>query len=141
GGAHVGGAHVGGAYLGGAHIGGYRGGAYHVGGYRGGVYRSGYHYPRNYAYYGAWPYSSYDGAYPYSPDSDYYGDVSSSDRSSPAYDSGSDGSFGVATSSDSPAQITVSVPADADVWFDGTRMTTTGSVRAYQSPALTPGSQ
>jgi uncharacterized protein (TIGR03000 family) len=27
------------------------------------------------------------------------------------------------------------------VWFNGTKMKTTGSVREYQSPPLTPGSQ
>jgi uncharacterized protein (TIGR03000 family) len=44
------------------------------------------------------------------------------------------------TSSDTRALITVSVPADAEIWFEGTKMTSTGSVREYQSPPLTPGS-
>jgi uncharacterized protein (TIGR03000 family) len=37
------------------------------------------------------------------------------------------------------AGIRVRVPADAVVWFDGTKMKQTGAVREYQTPPLTPG--
>jgi len=40
---------------------------------------------------------------------------------------------------DTSVHVTVSVPADAEIWFQGTKMTATGSVREYQSPPLTPG--
>jgi len=35
----------------------------------------------------------------------------------------------------------MTVPADAEVWFDGTKTTTAGPVREYQSPPQTPGQQ
>ncbi len=38
-----------------------------------------------------------------------------------------------------PAYISVWVPADAEIWFDGTRTNGTGSFREYVSPPLTPG--
>jgi uncharacterized protein (TIGR03000 family) len=31
------------------------------------------------------------------------------------------------------------VPANAEVWFEGAKTTSTGSVREYQSPPLSPG--
>jgi uncharacterized protein (TIGR03000 family) len=40
-----------------------------------------------------------------------------------------------------PAQVTVLVPADADVFFDGTPMTETGPERVFVTPALTPGQE
>jgi uncharacterized protein (TIGR03000 family) len=43
------------------------------------------------------------------------------------------------TQPDTRAQITVSVPADAEVWFEGSKTVSTGSVREYQSTPLTPG--
>jgi uncharacterized protein (TIGR03000 family) len=156
---------------GGGHFGGFHGGFQH--GFHGGFhhgfrgfhhgfhhrFHDGFHhrfhggrwwFPRNYGYYGAWPYYGY---YPYYGYSNYYPYTSSSDWSSPAYDSGYYGSYedGTSSSQDSDlsgtaqpatrAKITVSVPADAEIWFNGTRMTSTGSVREYQSPPLTPGSQ
>jgi uncharacterized protein (TIGR03000 family) len=49
-------------------------------------------------------------------------------------------SYSAATADpDTRAQITVSVPADAEIWINDVKMTVTGSVREYQSPALTPG--
>jgi uncharacterized protein (TIGR03000 family) len=42
---------------------------------------------------------------------------------------------------DTRAQIIVDVPADAEIWFEGTKMTSTGSVREYRSPPLTPGAR
>src|SRR5439155_12546832 len=49
--------------------------------------------------------------------------------------------------SDTPAQpsntahVTVTVPADAEIWFQGTKTTSTGAVREYQSPPLAPGTR
>lgn len=37
--------------------------------------------------------------------------------------------------------VRVTVPADAQVWFDGKPTTTTGSVREFNTPPLKPGSQ
>lgn len=140
--AQHGGGHGGGGPFGGSfHPGGFHPGGFHPGGFGGfggfhpgdfGVHN---HFGRNYApyygYYGAAP-SNY-GSYPFS---DFYPYSSSSDASSP----GSDGSYGNVTPTDTEAQVTVSVPADAEIWFMGTKMTATGSVREYQSPPLTPGS-
>jgi len=39
---------------------------------------------------------------------------------------------------DRTARVTVTVPADAEVWFEGVKMTEMGIVRAFQSPPLTP---
>jgi uncharacterized protein (TIGR03000 family) len=134
GGDHGGGGHVGGGF-GGARYGGYRGGFYPGGGRYGG-YRYGYGY-------GYYPY--YDTA-PYA-------------WSSPTYDSGYSGSYGGAsadgTTSDAPpvsnyqtlyppvtdtlAHVTVKVPADARVWFEDAPTTSTGPVREFSSPTLTPG--
>jgi len=33
----------------------------------------------------------------------------------------------------------VAVPADAEVWLDGTKTTSTGALREFTSPTLTPG--
>jgi uncharacterized protein (TIGR03000 family) len=41
--------------------------------------------------------------------------------------------------SDNTAQITLQVPAGAEVWFNGERTTQTGMVRQFSSPSLTPG--
>src|SRR5207244_4465579 len=88
----------------------------------------GYRYPRYYGSYGAWPYNY--GTYPYYG---YYPDsyaAPSYDWSSPAYGSGYYGPYGDVTSSyldsdpsvtaqpDPRAQITVSVPANAQLWFE-----------------------
>ena len=37
--------------------------------------------------------------------------------------------------------VTVNVPAGTQLWFDGKATTTTGSVRLFDSPPLTPGSR
>src|SRR5262249_46726715 len=42
---------------------------------------------------------------------------------------------------DNSAHVTVKVPADARVWFDGVAMKSTGPVRQYDSPALKPGAR
>ena len=40
---------------------------------------------------------------------------------------------------DRPASITVKVPANAEVWFEGRKTTNKGPVREFQSPPLAPG--
>src|SRR5262249_44177885 len=42
---------------------------------------------------------------------------------------------------DRSAYVTVTVPADARVWFQGAATTSTGSVRHFHSPPLASGSQ
>jgi uncharacterized protein (TIGR03000 family) len=163
GGVHVGG----GARFGGVRYGSY-GGGYHQGysGYRsynhsyspyrryynyGHKYRFGYGYPY-YDSYGLYPdYGSYYGSYPDSssyPDSDYdaypYYDsilytppASSSGPSGPSADIGQP--VVSSTPSDTTAHVTVKVPADAEVWLEGKKTTSTGSVREFQSPPLEAG--
>jgi uncharacterized protein (TIGR03000 family) len=113
-------------------------------GFNHGFNRGGLWFPGSYGYYGAWPYS-YGYSYPYSYDPYSYGSLS------PSYDSGYYDSYGDLTSPypdsyspapaqpDTSARVTVSVPADAEVWFEGSKRPATGSVREYQSPPLTPG--
>jgi uncharacterized protein (TIGR03000 family) len=172
GGGHFSGSHIG-AFHDGFHHSGFGGlqhgdfhsgfGGFHHGGF------GGFHYPRYYGHYGTSPYYNYGyypsyGYYPYdygySPYygsySDYYPYTYGSDWSSPSSDSGYYGSYGDATPSyldsavsvnaqpDTRAQITVSAPADAEIWFNDTKTTLTGTtltgaVREYQSPPLTPG--
>ena len=45
----------------------------------------------------------------------------------------------VLASADNPASVRLIVPANAEVWFDGNRMSETGTVRDYVSSELTPG--
>jgi len=140
GGGHFGGANFGGGHFGGAHYGGYHGGFYHGG--------SGYGYPHayypNYGYHRYYPH--YYNYYPYPYDTYPY------DGSGSTYNSGYYSPYGEEPSDtvapetapappDNTAHVTVSVPADAEVWFDGTETTTTGSTREFQSPPLTPGSR
>jgi len=40
---------------------------------------------------------------------------------------------------DTSAHITLRVPADAQVWFDGKATKQTGTLRQFNSPPLTPG--
>ncbi len=162
GGFHAGGFHAGGIHGGSFHAGGIHGGGFNHGGFNhggfnhGGFHGGGWWYPGYYGYYGASP--SYYGSYPYSGHSDYY--PYSSDWSSPGYDSGYYGSYEDVTPSysygspsvgspsyyapataspDTTAHVTVSVPADAEIWFNDTKTTSTGAVREYQSPPLAPG--
>jgi uncharacterized protein (TIGR03000 family) len=142
GGGHFGGGHFGGfrgGHFGGAHFGGFRGGFHYRPYYHNyGYYRRGY-YPRYYGYY-----PNYYNYYPYyyggSDDPGYY--------AGPAYQpDGENYTPGSApsTSSYQPAEaeskalVTVKVPADARLWFDGHPTTSTGAVRQFSSPALTPG--
>jgi uncharacterized protein (TIGR03000 family) len=166
--AHAGGYH-GGFYHGGYHgyHGGYYGHAYaHYGyrpygrygyrGYYGGF--GGYYYP----YYGGYSY------YPYFGNNEYYnpsylGSYDPYANAGPAvpYFSGYDtdvlppapnlspspaASAGLAlpaataiAPSDDRARLTVTVPAAAQLWINFTPTTSTGPVREFQSPPLTPG--
>jgi uncharacterized protein (TIGR03000 family) len=170
GGGHVGGGHVGGGgHFVGARPGGYNGGIH--GGYHYGYphdYRHSYgSYGSSYPYFGSYGYSypyfgSYGYAYPsygsygygypsYDPYA-YYASPSPSYNSAYYYGSSGDvtPSYANAAQADSQpataqsgntAQVTVSAPADATIWFNGTKMSSAGSVRQYASPSLTPGNQ
>jgi uncharacterized protein (TIGR03000 family) len=160
---HVGGAHVGGVYRGGVHYG------YHPGynyGYRP-YYQHNYgFYGSYYPYYGGYGYSSYP-YYGYSLPAysapayyGYYGSYPTTDPyalygwSTPGYNSGSS-FFNDATpaalsspptsaapasaQANTSANVTVNVPAGATVSFNGVKMSSTGAVRQFQSPPLTPG--
>jgi uncharacterized protein (TIGR03000 family) len=161
GGAHFGGTHIGGAHFGGAHVGGYRGGFYHYG-YRPSYHNYGYRPSyRHHGGYGYYPYyGSLYGSYPYYDTYPYTG-------SGLTYNSGYYGLYGDETPSypdvspymtppatgyqayyppttgggqpDSLAHITVELPPNAQLWFNGEATTTTGSVRQFTSPVLTPG--
>jgi uncharacterized protein (TIGR03000 family) len=157
------GGYRGGFYHSGAHYGGYHYGYHnyypHYGVYS---YRHDHPYYGSYGYYYPYSYGSYGYDYP------YYDTPYLSAGPTSTYDSGSYISTGnvtpysaygtpsttpsadsyqafypsatVTTPSDSRAHVTVKVPADAQIWFDGTLTTSTGSVRRYDSPPLTPGS-
>jgi uncharacterized protein (TIGR03000 family) len=127
--------HGSGGHGGGFH-GGFRGGGFHGGGFHserfhdGRFHRGGY-YPGY--YYGYYPSDGYDSSYGYPPDSSY-----------PSYDV-EHGLPPVSPDSaataqpDSTAHVTVRVPANAELWFDGSPTTLTGPIREFQSPPLTPG--
>jgi uncharacterized protein (TIGR03000 family) len=155
------GGHGGGGHYGGAHVGGYHG-AVHVGGYHAGAYHSGYHYGDGryyggyrypYAHYGYRPYYGSYGYYPYLyntyPSYDfgysgsydagplYYGGAAYSTPSSDTYQAFYPPPAVIPT--DTSAHINVTVPADAEIWFDDNKTTSTGSVRQFNSPPLTAG--
>jgi len=103
----------------------------HGGFHHGGFHDRGWWYPGYYGDYGAGPY--YYGYYPFEGySSDSYGGVTSSypDSYSPA-----------TAQPDTSAYVTVSVPADAEIWFNDIKTTSTGAVREYQSTSLTPGTR
>jgi uncharacterized protein (TIGR03000 family) len=167
GGGHFGGGHFAGGHFGGAHVGGYHSPIYHGGIYQRGLYHGGYGYGYGYrhpyyGYYGGY-YPYYGGYYPYYGDYGNYNDaypyaygdtlgttVNPGYSDVTAYYLGGDnppsrpaatyqGSTYYSRSSETPAQLTVRVPADAKVSFNGTEMTTKGPVRMYESPPLGPG--
>ena len=155
---HFGGAHFGGSHFAGAHFGGYHGG-YSNGGYH---YGYGHHHPY-YGYrhdYGLFPSFGYGYSPAYGSYSDYAADAAvdpgyGGDYTAVAPDAvndtpvtppaaGSPSYYASATGTVEPddvAHITVNVPADAKVWFEGALMTSTGSFRRYDSPPLAPGSR
>jgi uncharacterized protein (TIGR03000 family) len=165
-GGHGGGGHAGG-FHGGGQVGGYRGG-YHGGYYHGG-YGRGYGYRPNYAhdhYYGGYyPYYGYSSYYPHYSQLYPYGGGYSVENAyaddtpllgeGVTYDSGYRGlsaqeyeayarstnssNAGAPAQADNTAHVTVTVPADAEIWIDGTKTISAGVVRQFQSPPLTPG--
>jgi uncharacterized protein (TIGR03000 family) len=124
--------------------------------------RSGFGFPffwgGSYPYYGGYGYYPYDGGATYNllPYADNYVPFGT-DSSSSYYGSYPD--QGPATGVDpglanpmpapnaltggpteAPAQLTVSVPADAQVWVEGTKTNSSGPVRYFHSPPLDPNS-
>lgn len=103
-------------------------------GYGYGGYPYGYGYSVGYPYYG---YSSGYGAYPYTYGlasassnamlntySSYYPSVAQQPQAPPK---------------DNRAHLLVILPANAELWFNGTKTTQTGSQREFYSPVLTTG--
>jgi uncharacterized protein (TIGR03000 family) len=131
------------------HGGGHGGG---FGGYHG-YYGGGIGYLHHYGYYNPHAYQSrylyypfYGGAYPWYDYQPYYGwsfspglDYSPtySGLSGPDIPGYSDGS--APQQPDNTAHVTVRVAAEAEIWFNGTKMTSTGPKREFYSPELTPG--
>jgi uncharacterized protein (TIGR03000 family) len=157
GGGHGGGFHGGGGHTSGFHHGGFHGGGFHHGGFHDhGFHDHGFHH-RGFFFPGYYP-GYYSGDYPsYSYYSDYdYGNYSPYSYY-PNYDYGNYSSYGLGYGSpsdlgsshsngtvgsapaDSTAHLTLKVPANAEVWFEGAKTTSTGSVREYQSPPLSAG--
>jgi uncharacterized protein (TIGR03000 family) len=155
-----------GFHTGAFHAGGYGRGFYnrgYYGGYSpyyGGLYGYGGLYPYSYgglspynyggySYYGGYTpsystyYPSYSGYYPltFGTSSLPYDTGSSPDYS---LNLGSGSGYQPAASiaparADTTARVTVRVPADAQVLFNDVLMTSTGAVREFSSPRLTPG--
>jgi len=104
-------------------------------------------YPSFGSYYNSYP--SYDSS-PYdTSDWDSGSDLGSSSASSSAGTS-SNGYSGTTypvalgtngTQSKNTVNITVRLPANADLWFEGTKTQSTGGVRKFQSPPLKSGRQ
>jgi uncharacterized protein (TIGR03000 family) len=148
----------GGGHFGGGHFGGGFGGA-RFGGYHGGFYRGGYGYSHAYPHFGYRNYYPYYGLYGYSPS--YYdtypyawsdpGYTGSYTYVAPSYPdsyatvtppaSGYQSYYYAPAQPDRTAHVTVNVPPNAQVWFEGVKTTSTGAVREYQSPSLKPGSR
>jgi uncharacterized protein (TIGR03000 family) len=120
---------------------GYYGPGYYSYGYPA-YYSYGYSYPNYYGWYGTPYYSS--GYSTYSPGY-YYSYPTYSYTPQYAYGSTSSSyqSF-YPTEGEEPrdanvAMLDVRVPADAQVWIDGSKTTQTGTERRFESPTLTPG--
>jgi uncharacterized protein (TIGR03000 family) len=101
-------------------------------------YGYGYDYP---AYMGSYPY-----AYTYPPNglyTDSYPDMEyglgSGTISGDVMPSVPASSAPTPAVADDKAHLIVRVPADAQVWFDGTATTSTGAVREFDTPPLVPG--
>jgi uncharacterized protein (TIGR03000 family) len=125
-------------------VGGYHYRPYHWGGYHGWhhpYYGWGAYYP-NYGGYSSYYPNSYntDPSYGYNPyDSSYPSSGSLTDPGATGFYPSGYSAF--PAPSDSRALVTVIVPASAKVWFDGTATVSTGPVRQYSTPPLTPGRQ
>lgn len=127
--------------------------AWRLGGDRGGWYGRGW-YGRGYSpwAFGYWGYPGYDSwdypaygyaDYPSGGDTDYFSEPSYY-TNAPVYGSGSTyiyGTSAAAPAQNDTAQVTVRVPADAQVWFQNQPTTQQGAVRHYQSPQLSPGQE
>ena len=134
---------------GGGQVGGYRDG------YRGGYYNSAYAPRLGYRpyRYRNFYYGDYSPHYNYDP-SLYGGSVDNSlllrmgdgitdnsgYRGLTAEQTGAADNAPAATPADTTAYLNIRVPADAQIWVEGNKTTSTGTVRAFQSPPLTPGS-
>jgi uncharacterized protein (TIGR03000 family) len=145
GGGFHGGGFNGGGFHGGSVRGGFNGG-FHEGGFRGGFVNRGF-YGGFYPWYG-YGWGGYPGyyygysPYYYSYSTPYYYDYA------PGYYTVPDAYTGVPPvvstsayppSGDTQAHFQLTVPENAEVWFDDTKTTQTGSVRSYTTSNLTPG--
>jgi uncharacterized protein (TIGR03000 family) len=156
---HGGGSHGGGGHFagGGAHLAGgsghYSGGGFHGSmsmygggaryeGYRGSIY--GNH--SLYGGYGFFPYYGLYGSYPYYDSYPYgYGDETPSYADSYPNVTAPAASYqalypATTAEPDAVAHLTVSVPAGALLWINGSATTSTGPFRYFDSPPLTAGS-
>jgi uncharacterized protein (TIGR03000 family) len=136
----------------GGHGGGFGGYHGHFGGYHGYSGLAIGHL-RHYGYYNPHAYQSrylyypfYGGAYPWYDYQPYYGwGFSSGLDNSPTYSGLSGPDIPDNSAGSTPQQpinaahVTVNLPADAELWFNGTKMKTTGRERAFYSPELMPG--
>jgi uncharacterized protein (TIGR03000 family) len=115
---------------------GYYGGWYSYPRYYGWYSSPGYYYPGGYNY----AYSNYSPGYyttypspSYAPEYSYTGPASNYTSFYPPE------AAGQSAPDENAALIDVKVPADADVWFNGTKTRQTGANREFESPTLTPG--
>ncbi len=156
-----GGSHAGG-YIGGYHagyVGGNRGGYDHHGyapslGYR--PYRNRHYYGGYYPYFDYYPYYNYNPSLYGDSLDNAYGDDALLQTDGVVDNSGYRGlspeanqAFAQADAAknasvpapiDTMAHVTVRVPAEAEIWVEGIKTTSTGPVREFESPPLTPGS-
>jgi len=163
GGGHGGGGHGGGGHGGGAHGGGrsgYSGG--HYGGHSGGYYGGGRGYYGGYGGYGLGyggyglgygllggyglgglgygGYGGYGNGYGYGGGGYGYGYPDYNGGYNPGYyDNDSYGIPPYPAPAQQPAHLTVTVPANADVYFNGIKTQETGTVRRFVTPPLVPG--
>jgi len=150
---HGGGGHGGGGRGGGFHGGGFHGSGFHGSGFHGGFGHRGFgfdhrgfgHRGWGFPYWGGYGYYPYGSTsvYPYADTSGYpYGSTYVAPDAS-LYDGYEEAEpyaeAPPAAAADRTVQVTVTVPPDAQVWFEGTKTNASGSIREYQSPPLTPG--
>jgi len=157
---HGGGGHGGGGHFagGGAHLAGggghFTGGGFHDSRYHGNAHYEGYrgsmyHNRGYYGGYGYYPYNGFYGSYydtnPY--DSGYYGGYGAETPSyADTYPTVTTPAVNyqaltppTAADPDAVANLTVNVPAGTQLWLNGTATTSTGAVRQFRTPPLTPG--
>jgi uncharacterized protein (TIGR03000 family) len=160
GGFHSGSPHPGSFHPGGFNPGGFHNGSFHSGGFHsnnfhgGNFHRGGYHPGYNYGYYPFYPSYGYYPPYSFYPSYDLgygsasdLGDLDSYGGVAPSYSSDYQTLEPLSTVSphtasaqaDTTAHVTVRVPANAQLWFEGSITTSTESVREFQSPPLSPG--